>query len=129
MEWCPLGEFGSAGVHGNNKAYLYPERVDAICVIAPWVIWKVRCRSVFDGTILTLVGVAQQFHEYLALQINLQYRRAQTDSTLERFHCVRGESDPLLLVREGNGIWCYLWTSLGNSNCSNLLYSSTIILQ
>ena len=114
MEWCLLGGFGSAGVYGNKKTSLYPERVDAIRVTVPWVIWKARCRSVFDGTTLTPIVVAHQYLVYLALHIN---RRAQTDNTLERFHCVWGESDPPL-VREENGI-CYLGTSLGNSKCSN----------
>ena len=113
----PTREVGSAGVYGNKKTSLYPERVDAIRVTVPWVIWKARCRSVFDGTTLTPIVVAHQCLEYLALHINLQYRRAQTDNTLERFHCVWGESDPPL-VREENGI-CYLGTSLGNSKCSN----------
>jgi hypothetical protein len=109
-EWVLLGGFGSAGVYGNNHTSLYPTRVDAIRTTIPWIIWKARCRSVFDEEKASPVTVAHSCLEYLALHINLHYRRAQESNTVEYFERVWCSSNPPL-VDVDDGI-CYLATAL-----------------
>ena len=47
-EWCLIGGFGSAGSLGHRKLSLFPDRVDALRVTVPWLIWKARCNLLFE---------------------------------------------------------------------------------
>ena len=104
QEWCLLGGFGSAGTLGQRRLSSYPDRVDAVRVVVPWLIWKARCNALFERVVSSPYDVARCCMRALTKHITLSYHQHAAAGTLDCFSNTWCATSPPLVTVDAEGV-------------------------